>query len=50
MALYETNPNTGEPLTLEPPEKTVVAKNTVYHNRTHASRIIAPVRTSPTGR
>ncbi len=41
---YEPNPNTGEPLTIEFPEKTVVAKNRVYHNRQHASRIIAPVK------
>ncbi|MBS0266243.1 MAG: CocE/NonD family hydrolase, partial [Planctomycetes bacterium] len=41
---YETNPNTGEPLTIEPPEKSVVAKNRVYHERAHHSRILAPVR------
>ena len=41
---YEPNPNTGEPLTLDPPDKTVVAKNTVFHDRRHASRILAPVR------
>jgi putative CocE/NonD family hydrolase len=41
---YEVNPNTGEPLTIEPPEKTVIAKNTVYMNSRFASRIIAPVR------
>lgn len=41
---YEPNPNTGEPLTIEYPEKTVVAKNRVYHNRQHASRIIAPLK------
>jgi predicted acyl esterase len=40
---YEPNPNTGEPLTVEPPARTVVARNTVYHNRSHASRILAPV-------
>ena len=40
---YEPNPNTGERLTIEPPEKTVVATNFVYHDRRHASRIIAPV-------
>ena len=40
---YEPNPNTGEPLTIDFPEKTVVAKNRVYHNRQFASRIIAPV-------
>jgi predicted acyl esterase len=41
---YEPNPNTGEPLTVEPPAKTVVAKNAVYHDRKHASRVIAPLR------
>lgn len=41
---YEPNPNTGEPLTLDPPSRTAVAVNRVYHNRTHASRIIAPVK------
>src|SRR5207249_2279828 len=42
---YEANPNTGESLTIEAPQKTEVAKNTVYHNRKYASRILAPVRT-----
>lgn len=41
---YEPNPNTGEPLTIEFPANTVVAKNTVHHNLQHASRVIAPVR------
>jgi uncharacterized protein len=41
---YEPNPNTGKPLTIEFPEETVVAKNRVYHNRQHSSRIIAPVK------
>jgi predicted acyl esterase len=40
---YEPNPNTGEPLTVEPAKKTVVAKNTVHHDRQYASRILAPV-------
>ena len=40
---YEPNPNTGEPLTIEPPEKTVVAHNAVHHSAKHASRVIAPV-------
>jgi len=40
---YEPNPNTGQPLTIEFPDKTVVAKNTISHNRRFASRIIAPV-------
>ncbi len=42
---FEPNPNTGEPLAVEFPEKTVVAKNRVHHNRRFASRIIAPVKT-----
>jgi putative CocE/NonD family hydrolase len=42
---YEPNPNTGEPLTIEAPAHTVVARNAVLHNRQHASRIVAPVRT-----
>lgn len=41
---YEPNPNTGEALTSDPPARTVVAKNAVYHDREHASRVIAPVR------
>jgi len=41
---YEPNPNTGEPLTVDPPPHTVVAKNALYHEHEHASRIIAPVR------
>ena len=40
---YEPNPNTGEPLTLEWPSNSVVAENTVQHNRKYASRVIAPV-------
>jgi uncharacterized protein len=39
---YEPNPNTGEPLTLDFPVKTVVATNAVHHDRQHASRIVAP--------
>lgn len=41
---YEMNPNTGEALTIEKPEKTVVAKNSVHHDKEHASRILAPVK------
>jgi putative CocE/NonD family hydrolase len=41
---FEPNPNTGEPLTIEPPTQTVMATNTIYHNRTHASRILAPLQ------
>jgi hypothetical protein len=42
---YEPNPNTAEPLTIEFPAKTIVAKNQIHHNRRHASRIIAPLKT-----
>jgi putative CocE/NonD family hydrolase len=41
---YEPNPNTGEPLTIEPPARTVVARNAVHHDRQYASRLIAPLR------
>ena len=41
---YEANPNTDGPLTIEPPTKTQVARNTVQHHRKYASRIVAPVR------
>ncbi len=40
---YEPNPNTGEPLTIDFPTKTVVATNAVHHERQHASRVIAPL-------
>lgn len=42
---YESNPNTGKPLTIEFPKDAVVAKNTVYHNREFRSRILAPIPT-----
>jgi hypothetical protein len=42
---YEPNPNTAEPLTIEFPAKTIVAKNQIHHNRRYASRIIAPLKT-----
>lgn len=41
---YEPNPNTSEALTIEFPEKNIVARNRVYHDGEHASRIIAPVK------
>lgn len=41
--LYEPNPQTGEPLTIEFPKNAVKATNTIHHTRTHASRILAPV-------
>jgi predicted acyl esterase len=40
---YEPNPNTGQPLTIDPPKATTVARNELHHNRRHASRVIAPV-------
>ena len=43
VPFYEPNPNTGAPLTLEFPSDAVVATNTVWHERSHASRVIAPV-------
>ena len=40
---YEPNPNTGEALTMDFPEKTVVAQNTIHHNRRYSSHVIAPI-------
>jgi predicted acyl esterase len=40
---YEPNPNTGEPLTIEFPENSVIAINTVHHNNEYASRVVAPL-------
>ncbi len=40
---YEPNPQTGEPMSIDFPAKTVVATNTLFHDRVHASRLIAPV-------
>ncbi len=40
---YEPNPQTGEPLTIGFPANAVIATNTVWHDRAHASRVIAPV-------
>lgn len=40
---YEPNPNTGEPLTIEAPEKQQIAINRVFHDRVYRSRVIAPV-------
>ena len=42
---YEPNPNTGEPLTIEPTTKTVVAHNAILQGIGQASRIVVPVRT-----
>ena len=44
---YEPNPNTGEPITIDPPSRTLVARNVVYFKGQHASRIIAPVAAAP---
>ena len=44
VPFYESNPNTGAPLTLEFPGDAIVARNTVFHHAGGASRIIAPVR------
>ena len=41
--LYEPNPQTGQPLTIEFPENARTAVNTIYHSSRHASRIIAPI-------
>lgn len=41
--LYEPNPQTGEPLTIDFPENATKAVNTIHHDAKHASRIIAPV-------
>jgi putative CocE/NonD family hydrolase len=41
---YEPNPNTGEPLTLDPPARVVTAVTHVHHDRTRPSRVVAPVR------
>jgi putative CocE/NonD family hydrolase len=38
--LYEPNPQTGEPLTIDFPANAVAATNTIHHNRRHASRIV----------
>jgi enamine deaminase RidA (YjgF/YER057c/UK114 family) len=43
--LYEPNPQTGGEQTIDFPKDAVKAENTIYHNRSHASRIIAPVAT-----
>lgn len=41
--LYEPNPQTGKPLTIEFPKDAVAATNTIHHNKVRASRILAPV-------
>ncbi len=44
---FEPNPNTGLPLTIEPPDQQITAHNTVEANRKHASRILAPESPAP---
>ena len=41
--LYEPNPQTGRPLTLETPPEPVVAVNSVHHDKRYPSRIVAPL-------
>jgi uncharacterized protein len=43
--LYEPNPQNGQPLTIDWPADAMQATNTIHHNRIHASKIIAPLRT-----
>lgn len=45
--LYEPNPQTGGPQTIEFPEDAVTATNTLHHNVNYASRILAPVPPKP---
>lgn len=41
--LYEPNPQTGEPLTVDFPDDARIATNSIHHAGRHASRILAPV-------
>jgi predicted acyl esterase len=41
---YDPNPQTGEPLTVEPAAKVAGATHTLHHAGPQASRILAPVR------
>ncbi len=41
--LYEPNPQTGEPATMEFPENAVAATHQIHHSAEHASRLIVPV-------
>ena len=43
---FEPNPNTGEPFTIDFPANSVVAKNSVKHEKLHASRVITPLMTT----
>ena len=38
--LYEPNPQTGEPLTIDFPTNALAATNTIHHNRRYSSRIV----------
>ena len=44
---YEPNPNTGGPMTIEPPEEMLIADNVIHHTKRYASRIIAPLVEEP---
>lgn len=44
---YEPNPNTGKPLTIDPPRIQQVARNAVHHDRHYGSQLLAPVVESP---
>lgn len=41
--LYEPNPQTGKPLTIDFPRDALPATNTIHHDRRRPSRIIAPL-------
>ena len=47
---YEPNPNTGEPLGLDFPKNSIIAKNAIHHDHQYASRVIAPVILPDNGR
>ena len=38
---FDVNPNTGEPLNFH--TRTIVAENTIYHDKEHPSHIILPI-------
>jgi putative CocE/NonD family hydrolase len=44
--LYEPNPQTGGPPTIEFPQNAVTATNTIHHSQKQASRILAPIVTA----
>jgi putative CocE/NonD family hydrolase len=44
--LYEPNPQTGKPLTIEFPKDAVKATNTIHHSKEYPSRIIVPKPTN----